>query len=131
MSYAKVRKLAKNYYKINKLLSYYEEIANKKRFFIMQDRLLKDYKTFIKTIRYMNIYKAIFQKSLKEISEDSAFIVKEIYIKGKSPCKYSYENYISESTVYRTLKKFNIIFFNNMKKVSRIVDILYKEIKEN
>jgi hypothetical protein len=131
MSYAKVRKLAKNYYKLERLLYFYEDILNKKTFFINKDKLNKDYKKFCKTIRYMNIYKAVFSKSLKELSKEDAFIVREIYTKGKSVCNVAFKNYISDSTVYRILKKFNFIFFNNMKKVSRIVDILYKEIKEN
>ncbi len=131
MTYAKVKKLAKNYYKIEKLLYIYEDIASRKTFFLMRDKITESYKCFRRNINYMKIYKAVFSKSLKELSKEDAFIVKGIYMKGKSACSVACENYISESTVYRILKRFNFIFFSNMKKVSRIAVPLFDMLKEN
>ena len=130
MSYAKVRKLAKNYYKIEQFLFFYEDISKNKKFFLNRDFLGKDYKNFVKIIRYMKIYKSIFLKCLNKLPEGDAFIVREIYVKGKSLYAVAFENYISDSTAYRILKKFNFICFSDMKKVSRIVNPLLEELRD-
>lgn len=128
MTYSKTKKLAKNYYIIEDRLSFYEDILNEKRFFQNKVRLKKDYKNFCKIIRYMKVYKAVFLKSLKELSEADALIAEEVYVKRKSVCCVAFKNFISESTVYRILKNFNFIFYNNMRKVSRIVNPLIEEL---
>ena len=53
MSYAKVRKLAKNYYKIEQFLFFYEDISKNKKFFLNRDFLGKDYKSFVKIITFI------------------------------------------------------------------------------
>lgn len=67
---------------------------------------------------------AIFNKNLNRLDNWEKHIVTEIYIKGKSVCNFCINNYISDTEIYRILRKFDMYFYYDILNTSRIIKLL-------
>ena len=104
MRYSKIRSLEKKYRKIDNMLFLINEALSGNKFYIEKLRN-----------KNINIDFTYLRKMKRYI---------EVYTKGKSVCRVAMENYLSDVTVYRILKKFDLNFFCDIVKVSRIIEPL-------
>ena len=132
MNISRIKRLSRKYGEIEKIGVYIGEALLGNSYYLS---ILKNsgIDTSLRNLRrlkkYIDIYKAVFLKNYSGLNEDDGYIVKEVYIKGKSVCKASVENYMSPASIYRILKKFDLHFYYDIIKCSRIINPLLKAIE--